>query len=52
MPNITRIPFIEKKGDKETVIQPTQSRPAGNLSDKVDEVQDWGGLNNNGDEDE
>ncbi len=44
MPNIKRIPFTEKRGNKETVIQPTKSRPAGSLAEPVDEIEDWGGL--------
>ena len=44
MPNIKRIPFIQKRGDKEVVIQPTKSRPAQGLDDTIDEVEDRGGL--------
>jgi hypothetical protein len=44
MPNIKRIPFTEKRGNKETVIQPTKSMPAGTLSEPADEIEDWGGL--------
>ena len=44
MPNIKRIPFTQKKGDKETMIQPTKSQPAQGLSDTIDEVEDRGGL--------
>ena len=44
MPNIKRIPFTQKKGDTETVIQPTKSQPAQSLDDTIDEVEDRGGL--------
>ena len=44
VPNIKRIPFIQKKGDKEVVIQPTMSQPAQRLDDTIDEVEDRGGL--------
>lgn len=44
MPNIKRIPFIQRRGDKEVIIQPTQSQPAQGLSDTIDEVEDRGGL--------
>jgi hypothetical protein len=44
MPNIKRIPFTEKRGNKEIVVQPTNSKPAGTLAEPVDEIEDWGGL--------
>tara|TARA_R110002074_G_scaffold239991_3_gene411659 strand:+ start:1135 stop:1302 length:168 start_codon:yes stop_codon:yes gene_type:complete len=55
VPNIKRIPFIQRRGDKEVVIQPTKSQPAQGLSDTIDEVEDRGGLftdEEKGDEDE
>ena len=54
MPNIRRIPFTERRGNKEIVIQPTKSRPAQSLDDTIDEVEDRGGLftDKEGDEDE
>ena len=52
MPNIKRIPFTQRKGDKEVVIQPTKSRPAQGLDDTIDEVEDRGGLFDNVDEGE
>lgn len=44
MPNIRRIPFTQRKGNEEIVIQPTRSRPAQALDDSIDEVEDRGGL--------
>jgi len=44
MPNIRRIPFTQRKGNEEIVIQPTKSRPAQSLGDSIDEVEDRGGL--------
>lgn len=44
MPNIKRIPFIRRKGDKEELIQPTRSKPAQGLDESIDEVEDWGSL--------
>jgi hypothetical protein len=44
MPNIKRIPFTKKQGDKEVVIQPTKSVPAQGLDDTIDEIEDRGGL--------
>ena len=52
MPNIKRIPFTRKKGDKEELIKPTKSRPAQGLGDTIDEVEDWGGLTDPEDEGE
>ena len=52
MPNIKRIPFTQRKGDKEVVIQPTKSIPAQGLDDTIDEVEDRGGLFDNVDEGE
>ena len=55
MPNIKRIPFTQKRGDIETVIESTKSRPAQGLDDTIDEVEDRGGLftdEDKGEEDE
>ena len=50
MPNIRRIPFTQRRGDKEVVIQPTKSVPAQGLDDTIDEIEDRGGLFNNDEE--
>ena len=52
MPNIKRIPFTKKQGDKEVVIQPTKSVPAQGLDDTIDEIEDRGGLFDNNEEGE
>tara|TARA_Y100000592_G_C5338360_1_gene252978 strand:+ start:545 stop:709 length:165 start_codon:yes stop_codon:yes gene_type:complete len=44
MPNIKKIPFTQRKGDEEIVVQPTKSKPAGSITEQADEIEDWGGL--------